>query len=206
MSDFLGAQASIAAFLTALAAKTPTPGGGATAALAGAIGCAQANMVVRFSLTKASAEARPMLEKLDHTLETGRSVFLNLMIEDQQAYAAYREARSLPDSDSKKASLADASAKCLLIPQSMLALAASEITAIEPAVSSLNRFLLSDLIVAAELLCASARSAAAIVETNLDTSPEHAGIRRSTSNRVELVESTRGRINQTVALIRSNQG
>ena len=47
---------SIDAFLETLASKTPAPGGGATACLAGALACAQAQMVVEYSLGKPGRE------------------------------------------------------------------------------------------------------------------------------------------------------
>ncbi len=43
-------SASIAAFLNATAEKQPTPGGGAVAAVAGALACAIGEMVLNYSV------------------------------------------------------------------------------------------------------------------------------------------------------------
>jgi glutamate formiminotransferase / formiminotetrahydrofolate cyclodeaminase len=82
---------SITSFTERLAARTPTPGGGSAAALAGALGAALGEMVLAYSIdpTKppddlASARSR---------LEEGRVRFLALVEEDSRSYDAVRAAR-----------------------------------------------------------------------------------------------------------------
>ena len=56
------AKASIETFLSELASRTPTPGGGAASALTGAVACALAEVVVAGSIKPANIAAQPALE------------------------------------------------------------------------------------------------------------------------------------------------
>src|SRR5213080_1664714 len=87
----------LAEFLDATAARQPTPGGGSVTALTGALAAAMGEMVVNYSLGKKGLEAyadelRPVVEELTRA----RQLMLNLMSEDQAAYAALTAARKLP--------------------------------------------------------------------------------------------------------------
>lgn len=77
----------VADLLAALGAKTPSPGGGATAAITGALGAAQLKMVAEYSPWEAAAEdPRARLGALATQLA-------GLAQEDAEAYAAYAAAR-----------------------------------------------------------------------------------------------------------------
>jgi formiminotetrahydrofolate cyclodeaminase len=66
-----------------LAARTPSPGGGATAAVAGALGAAQLLMVAEYASWPDGDDPR-------HVLRTAIDDLLDLADEDAAAYAAYR--------------------------------------------------------------------------------------------------------------------
>ncbi|MCI4345688.1 MAG: cyclodeaminase/cyclohydrolase family protein [Thermoplasmata archaeon] len=78
-------------FLDRLAARTPTPGGGSAAAVAGAIGAALGRMVIAYSGTATALP--PELEGIARELEKGRARFLALADEDALAYEAVRATR-----------------------------------------------------------------------------------------------------------------
>ena len=72
-------------FLDDVAARTPSPGGGATAAVSGAIGAAQLLMVAEYASWSAADDPRDALREVVEAL-------LHLADEDAAAYAAYRAA------------------------------------------------------------------------------------------------------------------
>src|SRR3954454_25286857 len=91
---------TIDAFLTAAAAKQPTPGGGSVTALAGALAAAMGEMVLNYSVGKKSlAQFQPELQAGLRELGRARGLLLQLMEEDQVAYEALTAARKLPESN-----------------------------------------------------------------------------------------------------------
>lgn len=158
--DMLGT--SVTEFLDGLAARTPTPGGGSVAALAGALSCAMARMVVAYS--KSDAERVAMfagrLEKADRMLRT-------LIAEDIAAYealsAASREAKKDPAAaDRKQQALIAAS----LVPMEMAATATTALAAMDEFKSMAGKHLLGDLGVAAVIGRACVQAAAYSVRVN----------------------------------------
>ena len=81
------ARQTVEEFCDALAAKTPSPGGGATAAIVGAVGASQLLMVAEYS--KIPLDARG-------ALRAAIAALLQLADEDAEAYATYRNARDDP--------------------------------------------------------------------------------------------------------------
>ena len=85
---------SISDFLSAAAAKQPTPGGGAVAALAGALAAAMAEMVLNYSVAKKDLLQFSESNKAAlHELSTARQLLLDLLVEDQAAYQSYSDAK-----------------------------------------------------------------------------------------------------------------
>ncbi len=156
-------------FLGALAARTPTPGGGAVAGLTAASSAALACMVVRFSLGRAGLEAHQgILSEHEQTLERLRARLLSLADEDASAYAQYAHAAKLPKDDpARGVALAAAKAACLAVPTAM----AGEMRALARVLSDLrgrvNEHLESDRQVARHLGVAAARSVLGMIAVNL---------------------------------------
>lgn len=98
-------------FLKELSSNHPTPGGGAAAAMAGAMGCALAMMAVSTTLKrKATAqEIRPKLENSLQQLQTFEDSFQVLMKKDATAYEGYLAAYKLPKEEPQRASLLEES-------------------------------------------------------------------------------------------------
>jgi formiminotetrahydrofolate cyclodeaminase len=160
---------SIDAFLSATAAKQPTPGGGSVAALAGALSAAIGEMVVNYSVGKKDlAQHQAELQSALTELTRARQIMLELMVEDQVAFEELSACRKLPASDPQRAQRFEAALLvCIGIPQSIGATAAAILRSCDRLVEMSNRFLLSDLAVCAELAMATVRCAAYNVRINL---------------------------------------
>jgi methenyltetrahydrofolate cyclohydrolase len=84
-------------YLDDLASAQPTPGGGSTAALSGAMGAALASMVCRLTMGKqAYASAQPEIEDLLRRTEYLRNRFQQLIQEDIKAYGRLSASYKLP--------------------------------------------------------------------------------------------------------------
>jgi formiminotetrahydrofolate cyclodeaminase len=96
---------SAAAFLDRLAAETPTPGGGAAAALAGALAAGLTSMVARYTLGRErfAAVAKPVSDLLARS-EAIRAALMAGVEADAAAYAALAAAYKMPrGSDEERA-------------------------------------------------------------------------------------------------------
>jgi glutamate formiminotransferase/formiminotetrahydrofolate cyclodeaminase len=84
-------------FLDELASASPAPGGGSTAALAGALGAALSGMVARLTLGREKLrDSWPAMEEAAADADRLRARFLCLVDEDADAYLAVVAARKLP--------------------------------------------------------------------------------------------------------------
>jgi formiminotetrahydrofolate cyclodeaminase len=156
-------------FLEAAAARTPTPGGGSVAALAGALSASAGEMVIHYSLGKKSLEAyqdelRPALEEFTRA----RLLLIELMEEDQLAYETLSALRKLPaDHPERKEKFDIALLASMRVPQTMGAIAASMLELCDRIVNFVNPNLLSDLAVCADVAMAVVRCAQYNVRANL---------------------------------------
>lgn len=91
-------QNAVERFLDALASAEPTPGGGAGAACAGAMGCALATMAVGTTLKRKTldGQVRGQLEKSIGKLNSFRTELQGYIQKDAEAYAGYLTAVKLP--------------------------------------------------------------------------------------------------------------
>src|SRR5437588_11044565 len=90
-------------YLDDLASAQPTPGGGCTAALSGAMGAGQATMVCRITTGKeAYADVQQEIEELLRRTEYLRSRFQQLMQEDIEAYGHLSASYKLPRETSEE--------------------------------------------------------------------------------------------------------
>jgi formiminotetrahydrofolate cyclodeaminase len=90
-------------YLDELASSQPTPGGGSTAALSGAMAAGLASMVARLTLGKADyATVQPEIEELVQQTEKLRVRFQQLMQEDIEAYGHLSATFKLPRTTSEE--------------------------------------------------------------------------------------------------------
>ena len=167
---------SVEKFLDASAAKQPTPGGGSVTALAGALAASMGEMVVNYSLGKKDLEAfadelKPALAEYHRA----RGMLTQLMVEDQQAYAALTAARKLPESAPDRAGQTSAAlAAAIRVPQAIAATASAVLELCDRIVNFVNPWLLSDLAVCADLSMATVRCAIYNVRANLPSVSDEA--------------------------------
>ena len=162
-------SSTIQQFLDAAAARQPTPGGGSVTALAGALAASMGEMVINYSVGKKDLE--PFLDELKPALSEyhrARGLLLQLMAEDQQAYAALTAARKLPDGSAERESLLPAAlAASIRGPQAIAATAVAVLELCDRVVNFVNPWLLSDLAICADLSMATVRCATYNVRVNL---------------------------------------
>ena len=103
-------------YLDDLASAQPTPGGGSTAALSGAMGAALASMVCRITIGKETyANVKQEIEELLRKTEYLRSRFQQLMQEDIEAYGHLSASYKLPRTTSEEREIScgyDSKATC----------------------------------------------------------------------------------------------
>ncbi len=163
------ANNSLEAFLTALAARQPAPGGGSVAALSGALAAAMGQMVLNYSIGKKDLLTHePALRAAFDELVRARSMMLELLVEDQLAFEKLTAARkACNNAGDKDPTFAAALLACIRIPQTVGATAAAVLELCERVTPIVNKYLLSDLAVCAEMAMATVRCASYNVRVNL---------------------------------------
>ena len=166
-------QQSIEAYLSDLASRSPTPGGGAAAAITGAQGVALLAMVCNLTLGKekfspVGPEVRTILEKL----EKHRSTMLDLAQQDvdvfQAVRAAYQRPKAMPDDLESRKEVIQASLKAASeVPCQLVGVCAEALSLTSIVRKIGNPSVLSDVTVGEHLLVAALLSADANVEANL---------------------------------------
>jgi len=168
-SDMLDQNVKISEFLDAAAAKKPTPGGGAVAALAGALSASMGEMALNYTvgiktLSAHADELKPAIASFNRA----RQMLVQLMVEDQAAFEAMSAIKKLPaDSAERQARLPAAVRSCIGAPQTMAATGVAILELCERVVGVVNYYLLSDLAVCADLAMATVRCAIYNVRVNL---------------------------------------
>jgi formiminotetrahydrofolate cyclodeaminase len=206
MTDF--AKLSLQDFLGALAADTPTPGGGTAAATAGAMGAALAAMVASLTLSKekyaASHDAvRPILE----AGQLAREEFVALAREDSEAYDAVVAARRLPkDTDEQKSArshaIALANRRATEVPMRTARAAARLLEAMPELAEKGNPNAASDVGAAALLLDACCEGALLNVGINLSGIEDATLVAEMQRETAVLQESSQRFRDRVVAMVR----
>ncbi|MEM1165751.1 MAG: cyclodeaminase/cyclohydrolase family protein [Planctomycetota bacterium] len=179
MSEGSFATAPLASVLDEVAAKQPAPGGGAVAALTGAMSAALGSMVLSYSSGRTSlADHTELHTSTSAALVRARALFLELADADAEAYAALQHAqRAAREGSAAPGTLVTAAEHAMGVPVRVVVAAGAVAEHFERAVEAeaINRWLLSDLAIAAELAASAARSAMWMVRTNGPLVAEHNG-------------------------------
>jgi methenyltetrahydrofolate cyclohydrolase len=167
-------------YLDDLASAQPTPGGGSTAALSGAMGTALVCMVARLTLGKAEyAAVQTEVEEIIQSAEVLRARFQDLMYEDVEAYGRLSACFKLPrvTSEEKTAriraiqlALRDAA----LVPLEMVERAVELVTFCQHIARIGNKNVLSDIATASTLALSAASGAAWMVRVNVQSLKDQA--------------------------------
>jgi methenyltetrahydrofolate cyclohydrolase len=146
-------------FLAAVAARTPAPGGGASAAAGCALGAALTEMSARFA----------GLDEAAHRAAELRAEGLRLAEADAAAYAPVLEALRLPADDPRREPRLRAASSAAADVPLLIAEAAAEVAELARRIAQDgNPHLRGDALVGADIAAGAARGAARLVEINLE--------------------------------------
>jgi methenyltetrahydrofolate cyclohydrolase len=202
------AAATLDAFSEALASEQPTPGGGAAAAVTATLAASLTAMVVRLSLARPDYAAHAELHVEALTVsDAARHRFLDLADEDARAYEAYLGARGMPrtteDQRVAREQASRAAARVATeVPLAIVKACHSQMALVERLAGRTNRHAASDLEVAALLLEAAARAAAANVKVNLGSVGDEGfagAVSAELAQRLQHIQSTADRTRERLA-------
>lgn len=198
---------SLRQFLDSLAKKTPTPGGGAAAAVAGSMGAALFAMVVRFSQgKKANVDREGDLATAESQLTALLGKLGPMAERDCRAFDLVSSAYKLPKGTSDEQSLRERAIQeamlgAMAVPEETLCMARDVLVAMEPVIGCIGKAIASDLASGGALLLAGAEGAFLNVRINAmyltdRTLAEHA-MRRATA----VLDEVRARQRAVVAAV-----
>jgi formiminotetrahydrofolate cyclodeaminase len=183
-------------YLDDLASAQPTPGGGSTAALSGAMGAALASMVCRLTIGKAAyVVVQPEIEELLKRTEHLRLRFQQLIQEDIEAYGRLSACYKLPrETNEERATRTVAIQKQLveaaLVPLEVAERAAELVQCCERIIEIGNATVLSDVATGAILASSAGEGAALMVRINVQALKDD-----------ELADELRERLNRALTVI-----
>jgi formiminotetrahydrofolate cyclodeaminase len=160
-------------YLDDLASAQPTPGGGSTAALSGAMGAALASMVCRLTMGKhAYASVQQEIEELLEGTEYLRNRFQQLMQEDIEAYGRLSASYKLPretidERESRTEAIQMQLVEAALVPLEVAECAAELSQCCLRIAEIANSAVLSDVATGAILASSAGEGAAFMVRINL---------------------------------------
>lgn len=194
---------TVGGFTEALASAAPVPGGGSAAAIAASLAASLAAMVARLSADR--PRYAPYVKTHARALEAAESArlgFLRLADEDAQAYAAFGDARRLPKETPEQATARDAAIGAAAVtaaevPLEVVRKCHALVHEVESLAGRSNLNAASDLDVAALLVQAAARGAAANVIINIPSIED----KRITGAMLSEVESRLHEIDSAVARV-----
>jgi formiminotetrahydrofolate cyclodeaminase len=166
-------QKSLQEYLDDLASDRPTPGGGSTAALSGAMGAALTCMVARLTLGKADyAEVQPEIESIIERAELLRTRFQQLIQADIEAYGQLSACFKMPrttgeEKIARTKAIQEQLVEAALVPLEMAERAAELVRDCLRIAEIGNKNVLSDIGVAATLAFAAGSGASWMVKTNI---------------------------------------
>lgn len=162
---------SIGDWLDSLAAKQPTPGGGAVAALCAAIAAAQLQMVAAYTTGPKWQDRETRMNELAKTLSELRATALDLIHADSEAFSAVGSAYGLPKSNDNEKSVRKSAIQKALINASQPPIDTARLAiklvpiAVELAKTG-NPSVISDVAVAATMARSALESAIVNIEIN----------------------------------------
>jgi formiminotetrahydrofolate cyclodeaminase len=160
-------------FLSSLAARSPAPGGGASAGLHAAQAAALVGMVARYSDGEKYSEHAATVTAVRDAADDLRERALTLAEDDATAFGAVGKAFALPRStDEEKTIRSEAIAAALVeagrVPARVVSVAEHVVGLAEQLVPIGNRNVISDVAAAADAARAAATTARVNVEVNLN--------------------------------------
>ena len=163
---------SFAQIVDSIASKTPTPGGGAAAAMAGCMGTALFLMVVRFSRgKKANVDRDADLARVEAQLADALKRMTPMAERDCRSFDLVSAAYGMPkDTDAQKTlrekAVQEAMVGAMVVPEETLCMVRDVFVAMEQVTGCVGKAIVSDLASGAALLLAAAEGALLNVRIN----------------------------------------
>jgi methenyltetrahydrofolate cyclohydrolase len=185
---------SVGELLQRLGSSEPAPGGGAAAALAGALGAALVQMTAGLTIGRPRfADVEDQAQRIAQRTAELRQRLARLGQADAEAFDKVSTAYRLPRADdAQKAARSEAIQSALRlaaeVPLETARISAEVVEVAEEAAPVLNRAVISDVLVGALLAQAALHSAAINVEINLASMTDAAAIERY-SNELDRLRS-----------------
>ena len=176
------ADSTVDVFLRELASAAPTPGGGAAAAVMGAIGAALVGMVASLTIGKKSyAQHQDLSVYLVNESGLLREHLLRLADEDAAAYSKYRQAAAMPKDTPdqiqlRKEAMQQALVDSTLVPMEIMEVCDKAMSLVAQATGHTNQNLASDLQIAQQALQTAASAARENIMVNLPNIEDKHGI------------------------------
>ncbi len=169
MTESLLVSLSIEEFIDRLASDAPTPGGGAVAALTGALGASLGRMACGFTVGKPKyAEVEPEVKQIASRLSRSAMMLKQLIDEDAAAYAQLSAAFKLDKSDpARKEKLLGSAGVAAAVPLETVAVSRQVLCDLRRLEPLSNPNLRSDVEAGMHLAQAAMLAAAANVRVNL---------------------------------------
>ena len=163
---------SFEALVASMAAKTPTPGGGAAAAMAGSMGTSLFLMTVRFSQgKKANVDREEDLARVEGLLDRHLQRLMPMAERDCKAFDQVSTAYGMPKDDDEQKALRDkaiqeAMVGAMVVPEETQVMVRDVFVAMEEIRDCIGKAIASDLASGAALLLAAAEGAYLNVRIN----------------------------------------
>ncbi|MBR3632022.1 MAG: cyclodeaminase/cyclohydrolase family protein [Elusimicrobiaceae bacterium] len=157
-------------FNQALASTDPTPGGGAAAAMAAAMGCSLALMAAQTTHRRKTTapEVKGRLENAIHKLAALKTQLNHLIEEDGAAYAAYVVAAKLPkENPTRFQAMQDALAYAARVPADTATTAITCLRELDAIKEDIAPVILSDIYCGQHLLKSAVRCSVENIRANL---------------------------------------
>lgn len=157
-------------FTTALASSDPTPGGGAAAAHAGAMGCALVMMALGTTIKRKNTpdEIKIQLDKSLKRLGSLKTQLSSYVRKDGEAYTAYLTAAKLPkENPSRAKAIEQALVFAASVPADAAVTAVQILKEIDAVKDDVAPIIMSDIFCARHLLQAAIRCAVENIRANI---------------------------------------
>jgi formiminotetrahydrofolate cyclodeaminase len=195
--------------LARLGSSDPSPGGGAAAALAGALGAALVQMTANLTIGRPRlADVEDQARSIEHRAGALRQQLAELGDADSAAFDEVSAAYKLPRADDvQKAARTQAIQSALqtaaAVPMQTARICAEVLQVAEEAAPILNPAVISDVVVGALLTQAALESAAINVEINLAAMTNTTTVQRLSSELEQVRSATDGKARRVVETGRS---
>lgn len=142
-------------FIAAVAAKTPTPGGGSVAGVVGSLATALGEMALNFTRGKKKyAEHEAFHSHMAMRLERQRVMFQDLVADDMSAYGFYQETVKQPEGPARDEAMQLAVSAAINVPREMQKLGLALLEDLKSMADKCSPMLISDLVAGAALAVA----------------------------------------------------